>query len=64
MTPLGKPSYKKIKVTRLPVYSKAPAQLFPNDVCELIAPLMFSDQGKIGHNLKFDLESLAKYVRR
>ena len=30
-------------------------------MCEVLRPLLFSDRAKIGHNVKFDLQSLAKY---
>ena len=44
------------------VFYPAPDQLFPGEVFEAIKPLMFSDSiMKIGHNLAFDLSSVAKY---
>jgi DNA polymerase-1 len=36
----------------------------PATVFAAIKPLMFSDKLKIGHNLKFDLKSVAKYYRK
>ena len=42
-------------------YEPAPPQLYPHEVLELLRPLMFSDKGKVGHNVKFDLMSVAKY---
>jgi DNA polymerase-1 len=42
-------------------YEPPPKQLHAREVCDLIQPLLFSDAGKLGHNVKFDLQSLAKY---
>lgn len=60
-TKLGKPSYRAIDVTIPTKYGVAPAQLYPHEVCELLEPLMFSDRYKAGHNVKFDLQTVAKY---
>ena len=57
----GDPSYKKIKHTAPATYGRKPDQLFADQVCELIHPLLWSDRAKLGHNLKFDLMSVAKY---
>lgn len=43
------------------VYADPGEQLRQDVVFEIIRPLMFSDMTKIGHNVKFDLESIAKY---
>lgn len=44
------------------VFADAPPQLFPAEVFSSLRPLMFSDSIlKIGHNLVFDLTSVAKY---
>lgn len=44
------------------VFSPAPDQLFPGEVFEALKPLMFNPNIiKIGHNLGFDLSSVAKY---
>jgi len=45
------------------VFDDAPEQLLPGDVFKHIKPLMFSDQVKVGHNIKFDLKAIAKYYR-
>lgn len=46
------------------VYSDPPKQLFPQEVFEALRPLMFSPTIlKIGHNLIFDLTSIAKYYK-
>lgn len=43
------------------VYADPGEQLRQDVVFDIIRPIMFSDMTKIGHNLKFDLESIAKY---
>jgi len=44
------------------VFSPAPEQIFPADAFRILKPLMFSPSIlKIGHNLLFDLTSVAKY---
>jgi DNA polymerase I-like protein with 3'-5' exonuclease and polymerase domains len=44
------------------VFSDPPAQLFPAEVFSSLKPLMFNNEIlKIGHNLVFDLTSVAKY---
>lgn len=56
------------KVSQAKRYYDVPAehadggqQLRPDIVFAALRPLFFSDRLKIGHNLKFDLESVAKY---
>jgi len=44
-----------------PTFGPAPEQLTPKQVFDAIKPLMFGNALKIGHNLKFDLKSVAKY---
>jgi DNA polymerase I-like protein with 3'-5' exonuclease and polymerase domains len=55
--------FSKNKAHWVPQFSEPPVQLNPGEVFAAIKPLMFSDQLKIGHNVKFDLKSLAKYYR-
>lgn len=44
------------------VFSEPPTQLFPAEVFSALAPLMFNENIlTIGHNLVFDLTSVAKY---
>jgi DNA polymerase-1 len=43
------------------VYAPPPRQMYPDQACEIIRPLLYGGQAKIGHNLKFDLMSMAKY---
>lgn len=42
-------------------FTPAPKQLWVSEVAEALTPLMFSERRKVGHNVKFDLESIAKY---
>jgi len=46
-----------------PVFDVPPVQLLPGDVFKALKPLFFSDKLKVGHNIKFDLKSIAKYYR-
>ena len=55
--------YSKNKAKWLPVFDAPPAQLLPGEVFKALEPLFFSDKLKIGHNVKFDLKSIAKYYR-
>ena len=61
LTKTGKPSMRMVDVRHAAVYEPPPKQLFPDEVCAAIKPLLWSDSGKLGHNVKFDLMSLAKY---
>ena len=61
MTKLRKPSQAMKDYTEPAVYAEPPDQLRPHQVCELIEPLLWSDRHKLGHNVKFDLLSMAKY---
>ena len=44
------------------IFSEPPEQLTPGEVFKALKPLFFSDLLKIGHNLKFDLQSVTKYL--
>jgi len=55
--------YSKNQTKWTPVFSTPPDQLLPGDVFKALKPLFFSDQLKVGHNIKFDLKSIAKYYR-
>lgn len=46
-----------------PVFDTPPEQLLPGDVFKALKPLFFSNKLKVGHNVKFDLKSIAKYYR-
>lgn len=56
-----KPSWRMIEHPVEATYAPAPKQLYPHEVMELLRPLMFSDKGKVGHNVKYDLMTVAKY---
>jgi DNA polymerase I-like protein with 3'-5' exonuclease and polymerase domains len=54
--------YSRDKKKSTKIFGEPPAQLFPAQVFKLIKPLMFStDVLTVGHNLVFDLTSVAKY---
>ena len=55
--------YSKNEAKWTPVFDAPPDQLLPGDVFKALKPLFFSDKLKIGHNVKFDLKSIAKYYR-
>ena len=55
--------YSKKKDSWTPVFGPAPDQLLPGEVFAALKPLFFSDKLKVGHNIKFDLKSIAKYYR-
>lgn len=57
----GTPLKKWVTVQREPAFTPAPPQLRPSQVFPILEPLFFSDQTVIGHNLSFDLSSIAKY---
>jgi DNA polymerase-1 len=61
LTKGGKPSMRMVEHTVPAVYGPRPEQLNAREVCDIIQPLLWSDAAKIGHNVKFDLMSLAKY---
>lgn len=45
-----------------PTFAPPPAQLRPSEVFECLHPLFFSDRRKVNQNIKFDVESVAKYL--
>jgi hypothetical protein len=55
--------YSKNETRWTPVFGDPPEQLLPGEVFAALKPLFFSDKLKIGHNVKFDLKSIAKYYR-
>ena len=61
LTKLGKLSWRQVEYKVAATYADPPAQLYPHEALELLRPLMFSDKGKVGHNVKYDLETIAKY---
>ena len=60
---LKETDYSKNESKWVPVFDAPPEQLLPGDVFKELKPLFFSDKLKIGHNVKFDLKSIAKYYR-
>ncbi len=56
--------FSKNKAHWIPQFSEPPVQLNPAEVFAAIKPLMFGKQLKVGHNVKFDLKSVAKYYRK
>ena len=60
---LKETDYSKNEAKWVPVFGPAPDQLLPGDVFKALKPLFFSEKLKIGHNVKFDLKSIAKYYR-
>lgn len=61
--PLTDAHFSKNKERWIPQFDEPPQQLMPGEVFKALRPLMFSNQTKVGHNLKFDLKSVAKYFR-
>lgn len=61
--PLTDAHFSKNKAHWTPQFSEPPQQLLPATVFAAIKPLMFGNKLKIGHNLKFDLKSVAKYYK-
>jgi DNA polymerase I-like protein with 3'-5' exonuclease and polymerase domains len=53
--------YSKDQRKWVPKFGEAPEQLTPAEVFSAIKPVMFGPALKIGHNIKFDLKSVAKY---
>jgi DNA polymerase I-like protein with 3'-5' exonuclease and polymerase domains len=54
--------YSKDERKATKIFGPAPEQLTPGEVFRALKPLFFSDKLKIGHNLKFDLQSVSKYL--
>jgi DNA polymerase I-like protein with 3'-5' exonuclease and polymerase domains len=60
--PIRSSDYSKDERKATKVFGEAPDQLTPGEVFKALKPLFFSDLLKIGHNLKFDLQSVTKYL--
>jgi DNA polymerase I-like protein with 3'-5' exonuclease and polymerase domains len=60
-TKTGKISMRLIEHTVPAVFARPPDQLTPAEVFDALRPLFFSDRAKLGHNVKYDLQSIAKY---
>ena len=62
LTPSGsRPKKQWRTIERPPLWTPKPVQLAPSQVFSALQPLFFSDRTKVGHNVKFDLESVTKY---
>lgn len=61
LTKRGKPRKKWRTIRHEAVFSPPPEQLWPGDVFASLEPVFFGPARKIGHGVKFDLESVAKY---
>lgn len=53
--------YSKDEKKAVKVFTEAPDQLTAGEVFKALTPLFKSDKVKVGHNLKFDLQSVTKY---
>lgn len=60
--PIRPSDYSKDERKATKIFTEAPEQLTPGEVFKGLKPLFFSDMTKIGHNLKFDLQSVTKYL--
>jgi len=54
--------YSKDEKKAVKVFTEAPEQLTPGEVFKALKPLFTSDKVKVGHNVKFDLQSISKYI--
>ena len=55
--------YSKDEKKGVKIFGEPPAQLTPGEVFKALKPLLTGDKIKIGHNLKFDLQSVTKYIK-
>ena len=55
--------YSKDDRKAVRIFDEPPAQLTPAEVFSALKPLLKSDKVKVGHNLKFDLQSVTKYIK-
>jgi len=60
--PIRPIDYSKDEKKAVKVFGPPPEQLTVGEVFKALTPLFFSDLIKVGHNLKFDLESVTKYL--
>jgi len=60
--PIRASDYSKDERKATKVFDSPPEQLTVGEVFKALSPLFFSDLVKVGHNLKFDLESVTKYL--
>jgi DNA polymerase I-like protein with 3'-5' exonuclease and polymerase domains len=57
----GQESLARARYHKPAVYTEPPVQLSKSVVFDALHPLFFSDILKVGHNVKFDARSIAKY---
>jgi DNA polymerase I-like protein with 3'-5' exonuclease and polymerase domains len=60
--PIRASDYSKDEKKATKIFTEAPEQLTKGEVFKGLRPLFESDKVKIGHNLKFDLQSVTKYL--
>ena len=60
---LRQQDYSKDERKAKKVFDTPPEQLTPAEVFKALKPLLTSNQVKVGHNLKFDLQSVSKYIK-
>ena len=60
--PIRASDYSKDERKATKIFTEAPEQLTKGEVFKALKPLFQSDMVKIGHNLKFDLQSVTKYL--
>jgi DNA polymerase-1 len=61
-TPItNKPSLKMVEYTVEARYAPPPKQMSPPQAVEILRPIIYSERKKIGHNVKFDLMTWARY---
>ena len=60
--PLREQDYSKDKSKEIPVFSEPPEQLSVETVMGALKPVLLGSALKVAHNVKFDSESLAKYL--
>jgi len=64
LTKTGKPRKKWRSIEIPAVWGPTPDQMRAGEVFSILEPLFFNEKiTKVGHNLKFDLKSVAKYYR-
>jgi len=61
--PIRPSDYSKDERKATKIFTEAPDQLTPAEVFKKLKPLFTGDKLKIGHNLKFDLQSVTKYLK-
>lgn len=61
--PIRPSDYSKDEKKAKKIFTEAPEQLTPGEVFKALKPIFMSDKTKIGHNLKFDIQSVTKYFK-